>query len=124
MVWYGVVVPRRKLIFFEGGGGCFFQMMSDFFGFFPWVSNHAPSPLLDNLHTPRHPTSHDPSRHLAPSRLVRASSSVLPPRPKRTAQPLETIALSPLQPKPTHENAVLLKKVLYLNRTIKCLKSH
>ena len=59
MVWYGVVVPRRELIFFEGGGGCFLQMMSDFFGFLQWVSNHAPSPLLNNIH--------NPSRHLAPS---------------------------------------------------------
>jgi hypothetical protein len=74
MVWYGVVVPSRKLIFFEGGGGCFFQMMSDFFGFFPWVTNHAPSPLLDNLHTPRHPTSHDPSPR--PCFLVRASPRI------------------------------------------------
>lgn len=115
MVWYGVVVPRRKLIFFKGGGGCFFQMMSDFFGFLPWVSNHAPSPLLTYLHTPR-ATS-------LPRSLVRASSLLLP-LAYRKAHPLETIVLSPLQPTPTHENAVLLKKVLYLNTTIKCLKSH
>ena len=70
MVWYGVVVPRGKLIFFKGGGGCLLQMMSDFFGFLQWVSNHAPSPLLDNIQNP-----HDPTR---PRSLVRASSSVLP----------------------------------------------
>jgi len=70
MVWYGVVVPRRKLIFFEGGGGCLLQMMSDIFGFLPWVSNHAPSPLLNNIQNPR-----ATSRPLS---LVRASSSVLP----------------------------------------------
>jgi hypothetical protein len=123
MVWYGVVDPRGKLIFFEGGGGCFFQMMSDFFGFFPWVSNHAPSPRPHEprpLATPRATT---PRATSLPLSLVRASSSVLP-LAQRKAHPLETIALSPLQPTPTHENAVLFKKVLYLNRTIKCLKSH
>ena len=122
MVWYGVVVPRRKLIFFEGGGGCLLQMMSDFFGFLQWVSNHAPSPLLTYLHTP---SPHHEPRPLAPplASLVRASSSVLS-LAYRKAHPLATITLSPLQPTPTHENAVLLKKVLYLNTTIKCLKSH
>ena len=77
MVWYGVVVPRRKLIFFEVGGGCLLQMMSDFFGFLPWVSNHAPPPPLDNQ---LHP--HDPM-HGFPS---------LPPRspPSRKAHHLAT----------------------------------
>ena len=65
-------------------------------------------------------------KNIKPSRpraLVRASSSVLPLAYQK-AHPLATIVLSPLQPTPTHENAVLLKKVLYLNTTIKCVKSH
>ena len=116
-LWYGMAWSSRvgNSFFSRGGGGCFFQMMSDFFGFLQWVYNHAPSPLLNNIHNPR-ATSH-------PRALVRASSSVLPLAYQK-AHPLETTTLSPLQPTPTHENAVLLKKVLYLNTTIKCLKSH
>jgi hypothetical protein len=70
-LWYGMAwsIPRGKLIFFEGGGGCFFQMMSDFFGFFPWVSNHAPSP---RPHEPR-PLATPRATTPRPCFLVRAS---------------------------------------------------